>query len=83
MNADNVILLAQCLSNRARPVCRFAIDYLGQDRGQRSWSAKCALFVIFHAIIVFNLKKDQACANFDLNLYLCLACLQIGNWLLG
>ena len=42
MDADNVILLAKCLSNRARPVCRFAIDYLGQDRGQRSWSAKCA-----------------------------------------
>ena len=42
MDADNVILLAQCLSNRARPVCRFAIDYLGEDRGQRSWSAKCA-----------------------------------------
>ena len=42
MDADNVILLAQCLSNRARLVCRVAIDYLGQDRGQRSWSAKCA-----------------------------------------
>ena len=42
MDADNVILLAQCLGNRARPACRFAIDYLGQDRGQRSWRAKCA-----------------------------------------
>ena len=42
MDADNVILLAQCLSNRDRPVYKFAIDYLGQDRGQRSWSAKCA-----------------------------------------
>ena len=30
MDADNVILLALCLGNRARPVCRFAIDYLGQ-----------------------------------------------------
>ena len=34
MDADNDILLAQCLSNRGRPVCRFAIDYLGQGRGQ-------------------------------------------------
>ena len=42
MDADNNILLAQCPSNRARPVCRFAIDYLGQDRCQRLWSAKCA-----------------------------------------
>ena len=47
MYADNVILLAQCLSNGTRPVCRFAIDYLGQDGGQRSWSAKCALNVLF------------------------------------
>ena len=82
MDADNVILLAQCLSNRARPVCKFAIGYLGQDRGQRSWSAKCANYVIFHAIIAFNLKKDQACANFNVNLYLCLVCLQIGYCLL-
>ena len=59
-DTDNVILLAQCLANRARLVCRFAIDYLGQDRGQRSWSAKCAEFVIFHAIIVFlHLKKTR------------------------
>ena len=82
MDADNVILLSQCLSNRASPVCKFAIDYLGQDKGQRSWSAKCALFAIFRAISVFNLKKDQACANFNVNPYLCMACLQIGNWLL-
>ena len=73
MDADNVIPLAQCLSNRARPVCRYTIAYLGQDRGQRSWSAKSAEFVIFHAIIVLNLKKDQACANFNVKLYLCLA----------
>ena len=46
MDADNVIQLVQCLSNTGRPVCKFAIDYLGQDRGQRSWSAKCAQFVI-------------------------------------
>ena len=64
MDAGNVILLALCLGNRARPVCRYAIVYLGQDRGQRSWSAKCAYFAIFHAIIVFNLKNDQARASF-------------------
>ena len=40
MDADNVILLAQCLNNRARPVYTFTIGYIGQDRGQRSWSAK-------------------------------------------
>ena len=43
---------------------------------------KMCLNVIFHAIIVFNLKKDQTCANFNVNLYLCLACLQIGIKLL-
>ena len=42
MDADNVILLAQYQSNRARHVCKFAIDYLGQNRGQWPWSAKCA-----------------------------------------
>ena len=36
MDADNVIQLVQCLSNRTRPVYTFAIGYLGQDRGQRS-----------------------------------------------
>ena len=51
MDSDNVILLAQCLSNRARPVCRFAIDYLGGDRGVQN----VLDFVIFHAIIVFNI----------------------------
>ena len=35
--------------------------------------------LFFHAVIVFNLQKDQACANFNVNLYLCLACLQIGR----
>ena len=40
MDAHNVIRVPQCLSNRARPVYTFTIDYLGQDRGQRSWSAK-------------------------------------------
>ena len=40
MDADNVILLAQCLNNRARPVYTFKIGFIGQDRGQRSRSAK-------------------------------------------
>ena len=42
MDADNVILLAQCLSNKAMLVCRFPIGYLGHGRGQRSLSAKRA-----------------------------------------
>ena len=40
MDADNVILLARCLSNIAGSVYRFAFGYLGQDRGQRSLSAR-------------------------------------------
>ena len=40
MDADNVIRVPQCLSNRARPVYTFTIGNIGQDRGQRSWSAK-------------------------------------------
>ena len=42
IDADNVILLAQCLSNRYMPVCSFTFGFLGQGRGQRSWSAKIA-----------------------------------------
>ena len=42
MDADNVILLAQCLSNRFMPVCSFTFVFLGQGRGQMSWSAKRA-----------------------------------------
>ena len=42
IDADNVILLAQCLSNRYMPVCSFTFGCLGQGRGQRSWSAKIA-----------------------------------------
>ena len=40
MDADSVIWVPQCPSNRARPVYTFEIGYLGQHRGQRSWSAK-------------------------------------------
>ena len=36
MDADNVILFAQCLSNRYMPVCSFTSGFLGQGRGQRS-----------------------------------------------
>ena len=43
MDADSVIRVPQCLSNRARPVYTFKIGYLGQHRGQRSWSAKTQL----------------------------------------
>ena len=49
MDAENVILLAQCLSSIYMPVCRFTIGFLGQGRGQRSSSAKlfnfCSLYV--------------------------------------
>ena len=40
MDADNVIRVPQCLSNRARPVYTSESGYLGQQRGQRSWSSK-------------------------------------------
>ena len=53
MDADNVILLAQCLSNRYMPVCSFTFGFLGQDRGQRSWSAKLLNFLIFRTLYVF------------------------------
>ena len=43
MDADRAIWLSQCLSNRARPVYTFVIGYLGQHKGQRSWSAKMCL----------------------------------------
>ena len=43
---------------------------------------KMCLICYFHAIIVFNFKNNQACANFNVNLYLRLACLQVGNRLL-
>ena len=42
IDADNAILLAQLLSNRYMPVCSFTFGFLGQGRGQRSWSAKIA-----------------------------------------
>ena len=40
MDADSVIPVPQCLCNRARPVYTFEIGYLGQERGQSSWSSK-------------------------------------------
>ena len=43
MDADSVIRVPKCLSNRARPVYTFEIGYLGQHRGQRSWSANMGL----------------------------------------
>ena len=43
MDADSVIRVTQCLSNRTRPVYTIEIGYFGQHRGQRSWSAKTRL----------------------------------------
>ena len=43
MDADSVIRVFQRLSNKAMPVYTFEIGYLGQHRGQRSWSAKTRL----------------------------------------
>ena len=57
MDADNIILLAQCLSNVLMPVCRFTIGILGQDRGQRSWKAKLLNSLNFCTIYVFKRKK--------------------------
>ena len=56
MDEDIVILLAQCLSNRVRHVYTFAIDYLGQGRGQGPWSAKSAYFLNFDARYALKLK---------------------------
>ena len=60
MDADNVILLAQYLSNSMyMPVCKFTIRFLGQDRGQRSWDAKRLNFSNFCTLqcICVNRKK--------------------------
>ena len=50
---------------RARPVYRFAICYLGQDRGQRLWSAKSIKFLEFYTRYAFNLnmRPDTASAE--------------------
>ena len=70
MDADNVILLAQCLSNKVMLVCRFAIGYLGQGRGQRSLSAKRAKILNVYAIyMAFSPPKDLIRVNF--NVYQC------------
>ena len=39
------------------PVCRFTIGFLGQDRGQRSLSAKLRNFLNFCTLVVFKRKK--------------------------
>ena len=56
MDADNVIMLAQSLSNRYMPVCRFTIVFLSQGRGRRSWSAKLVNFLNFCTLYVFKHK---------------------------
>ena len=43
MDEDSVIRVPQCLSDKARLVYTVEIGYLGQHRGQRSWSAKTRL----------------------------------------
>ena len=70
MDADNVILLAQCLSNKAMLVCRFTIGYLGQGRGQRSLSAKRSKILNVYAIyMVLRPPKDLIRGKF--NVYQC------------
>ena len=59
MDADNVIMLAQSLSDKATLVCRSAITYLGQGRGQRSLSAKRAKILNVYVIyIALSPQKD-------------------------
>ena len=50
MDVDKDILLAQCQRNSVRSVYTFATNYIGQYRGQRSWSAKWLNFLIFNYI---------------------------------
>ena len=40
------------------------------------------LNLLFFMQSLFLTLKKQACANFNVNLYLSLACLQFGSWLL-
>ena len=69
MDADNIIQLAQCLNNRARPVYTFAICYLSQDRGQRSWSAKtCLISCILMQDMLLSSKLDQIQGYFNVHL---------------
>ena len=48
MDADNSILLAQCLCNRYMPVCRFTIEFLGQGRDQRSFEIDSFLISVHY-----------------------------------
>ena len=69
MDADSVIRVPQCLSNRARPVYTFDIGYLGQHRGQRSWSAKNAInFLNCDIRYSFKLKMRPNQCYFNVNL---------------
>ena len=69
MEADKVIYLAQYLSNRTRPVYRFTIDYLGQDRGQRSWSANVLNSLNSIQDMLLSSKLDQRQVNFNVYMY--------------
>ena len=64
MDADDVILLGQCLSYRYMPVCSFTFGFLGQGRDQRSWSAKIAKFLEFCTLYVFKRKNDRTQRKF-------------------
>ena len=67
MDADNVIVLAQCLSNIYIPVCIFTIGFLGQGRGQRSWSAKLPNFLNFCTLYLLSAKRDQIQESFNIS----------------
>ena len=61
MDADNVILLARCLSNIAGSVYRFAFGCLGEGRGQRSLSARkysVLLLLNMHTLICFKTHEE-------------------------
>ena len=63
MDADNVILLDQCLM----PVCISTIGFLGQGRGQRSWSGKSPNFLNFCTLYLLSAKRDQIQESFNIS----------------
>ena len=66
MDADNVILLAQSLSEEAMLICRFTIGYIGQGRGQRLFSAKRAKILNVYAVyMALNPPKELTRGYFD------------------
>ena len=57
MDADSVILLAQCLSNRYMPVCSFTFDFLGQAEFKGHGVQKLLNFLNVCTLYVFKHKK--------------------------